>query len=73
MARTAPYAGHALAAARWPAAVTESAADIERERSSAADTNPLNRGCVRVGRDRNSGCALVCTKFGWSLRGSSTN
>ena len=41
-------------------------------RASAAATRPANSGCARVGRDRNSGCAWVATKYGCTSRGSST-
>src|SRR5215469_9403264 len=43
------------------------------DRSIAAEISPLNSGCGLVGRDRNSGCACVATKYGCTSTGSSTN
>src|SRR5215472_15302215 len=58
---------HAVAAAMGcPAGCT-------LERSIAAAISPLNNGCGLVGRDRNSGCACVATKYGCTSTGSSTN
>src|SRR5207245_7030756 len=51
---------HALATAR------EAAALAALDRARAAAISPLNSGCGRVGRDRNSGCAWVPTKKGCS-------
>src|ERR1700745_4122276 len=51
---------HALATAR---ALTLAALD----RARAAAISPVNSGCGRVGRERNSGCAWVPTKKGCSL------
>src|SRR6202453_597520 len=50
---------HALATAR---ALAAEVAALERARAAAI--SPLNSGCGRVGRDRNSGCACVPTKNG---------
>src|SRR5271166_429299 len=69
--------GHAQALATGrplPAATASAvAAGNARLRSRAAATSPLNSGCGLVGLDSNSGCACVATKYGCTLRGSSTN
>ncbi len=56
-----------------PPGSTVRSSRVSSWRASAAATSPANSGCGRVGRERNSGCAWVPTKYGWTSRGSSTN
>src|SRR5215471_8933963 len=69
--RFGQFHGHALAAARC--ALAAGAVRTILECSRAAATSPVNSGCGRVGRERNSGCAWVATRYGWISRGNSTN